>query len=81
MADEFLLMPYVNFTHIENYIGRDVAIVGDVRESNLKGLSFDLTTSDDQTVKIELTAPLDEPVFGFVEVSIQINFTSQKTYF
>lgn len=69
MSQEEIDRPFVNLSNLTKYIDHDVSILGYVRGSNPEGLSFDLTTSDDQNVKIELTAPLDHPVFGLVEVS------------
>lgn len=62
------LREIVNGAQLGASINRKISITGFVIDKSPNGLSFDLRTTDNQIVKINLKRPMNDPVEGYVEV-------------
>lgn len=58
----------VNGAKLEAFINKKVGIVGFVIEKASNGLSFDMKTTDNIIVKINMQQVIDHPLQGYVEV-------------
>lgn len=58
----------VNGTLLPQFNGKKVCIVGLVSNMNPNGLTFDMNTVDDVTVKVNLRKPQRDILEGYVEV-------------
>lgn len=58
----------VNGVQLGAFLNKKVSITGFVIDKAHNGLSFDLRTTDNQIVKINLKRPVEHPVEGYVEV-------------
>lgn len=62
----------VNGTLLPQFNGKKVCIVGLVSNMNSNGLTFDINTVDDVTVKVNLRKPQRDILEGYVEVFITV---------
>lgn len=69
-----LLRNVVNGKLLNQYNNKPVSIIGIVTNINPNGSSFDIRTTDNMTVPINLTSPLDDMLEGYVEVRIGAGF-------
>lgn len=58
-----------NGTLLPQFNGKKVCIVGAVSNMNPNGLTFDINTVDDVSVKVNLRKPQRDILEGYVEVS------------
>lgn len=58
----------VNGAKLEAFVNKKVSIVGFVIEKAPNGLSFDMRTTDNLIVKINMQQVIDHPLQGYVEV-------------
>lgn len=63
-----------NGTLLPQFNGKKVCIVGLVSNMNPNGLTFDINTVDDVTVKVNLRKPQRDLLEGYVEVSFESLF-------
>lgn len=73
-----LLRPLVTGRILDNYIGQKITVIGYVPKSHPNGTSFELKASDDQEIKVMLTDPIKDLVYGLVEVNFYIHFLESK---
>lgn len=62
------LREIVNGAQLGAFINKKISVTGFVIDKAPNGLSFDLRTTDNQIVKINLKRVMDHPVEGYVEV-------------
>ncbi|BFZ01447.1 hypothetical protein BsWGS_04486 [Bradybaena similaris] len=60
--------PRVSGSLLLNFHGRQVCLLGLAKNVDSSGHFFTLTASDNQDIKIQMQDPLDQRVFGLVEV-------------
>ncbi|XP_064455611.1 replication protein A 14 kDa subunit-like [Ornithodoros turicata] len=62
----------VNGNLLPRYQRKTVFLLGRVLQSDPKGMSFKIESSDNQVIQVILKSPLQEPVEGFVEVEGEV---------
>ncbi|XP_063413692.1 replication protein A 14 kDa subunit-like [Mytilus trossulus] len=65
--------PRVNASKLPSHRGRNVCLLGKVKNVANDGNSFTLTTSDNQDVRVVLQEPVNEYVAGLTEVHGQVD--------
>jgi replication factor A3 len=68
MSIEDQTKPRVNASLLQNFPGKNVCLLGLAKNVDSSGRFFTLTTSDNQDVRIQVQDPLNQRVFGLVEV-------------
>lgn len=63
-----------NGTLLPQFNGKKVCIVGLVSNMNPNGLTFDINTVDDVTVKVNLRKPQRDVLEGYIEVGVESLF-------
>ncbi|KAL3268599.1 hypothetical protein HHI36_007706 [Cryptolaemus montrouzieri] len=58
----------VNGNQLPNHVGGIVSLLGYVNGPAPNALTFELRTTDNVMVKVNLKRPLDKPIDGYVEV-------------
>jgi len=71
--------PRVNGSMLKDYQGKNVCLIGTVSNVDRTGFSFQLTSSDQQPVAIQLHEPLQDMIEGLVEVVGEVTGPGQVT--
>jgi len=71
--------PRINGSMLAQYQGRPVCVLGLATSVDRNGLSFQLTSSDNQNIVVHLQEPLQELVHGLVEVHGSVTGSSEVT--
>ncbi|KAL8570419.1 hypothetical protein ACOMHN_035837 [Nucella lapillus] len=68
--------PRINASLMPTFQGKNVSLLGKVKDVDNNGKYFTMSTSDDQDVKINMSTPLNEYVSGLVDVHGRVQGSS-----